>query len=205
MHFSKLELLCPKVKVLFKTGVVLAALLTVLGWQVRTIAPTASAETSIPASILPSCGNPELDRIILQAGAKYGVDPKLIHYVIRQESNFKNQARSGKDAQGLMQIIPATAERFHVDDPYDPKQNVEGGTRYLRWLLKEFDGNVNLALAGYNAGEGAVRRSGYQVPDYKETQTYVSKIVSAYGKHYHPVLEPEQAREEFGLPVPDIQ
>jgi soluble lytic murein transglycosylase-like protein len=96
-------------------------------------------------------------------------------------------------------MIPATADRFDVDDVFDPKQNIEGGVRYLRWLLEEFDGDVELALAGYNAGEGNVRKYGNRVPDFEETKNYVRKITLAYGSKYHPVLEPEQARVRFGL------
>jgi soluble lytic murein transglycosylase-like protein len=135
--------------------------------------------------------------MILEASARHGVDPRLVYYVIRQESNFKTEAKSHKNAQGLMQMIPATAERFGVKDVYDPEQNIEGGTKYLRWLLKRFDGNVKLALAGYNAGEGAVERSGNKIPDYAETKNYVKKIVANYGKTHHPVLHPDQAAEAF--------
>ena len=155
--------------------------------------------TDLPRNDLPKSGNPKIDRMILDAGAKYGIDPKLIHYVIRQESGFKPHARSVKNAQGLMQLIPETAERFGVKNSYDPRQNIEGGVRYLRWLLKEFDGNVELALAGYNAGEGAVRKYGNKVPRYKETRMYVKNITSAYGRKYHPLPAPEQVRVRFGL------
>jgi soluble lytic murein transglycosylase-like protein len=144
-------------------------------------------------------GDRGIDKMIVHAGAKYGVDPKLIYYVIRQESQFKPAARSGKDAQGLMQIISATAERFKVQNRYDPAQNIEGGVKYLRWLLTRFNGNVNLALAGYNAGEGSVEKCGNKVPDYKETQNYVQKIATAYGKNYHPMSEPEQSSVEMGV------
>ncbi|HYP29282.1 MAG TPA: lytic transglycosylase domain-containing protein [Blastocatellia bacterium] len=164
----------------------------------RAAAPTAAADIQAQAvTTLPTSGSPELDKMILEAGARHGVDPKLVYYVIRQESNFKTAARSHKNAQGLMQMIPATAERFGVKDVYDPEQNIEGGTKYLRWLLKRFNGNVKLALAGYNAGEGAVEKSGNQVPDYTETKNYVKKIVENYGKTHHPVLDPAQAAEKF--------
>jgi soluble lytic murein transglycosylase-like protein len=159
----------------------------------------ASADGGIKApKDMPSSGNDDIDQLILNACSKYGVDPKLVYYVIRQESNFKVSARSGKNAQGLMQMIPATAQRFGVENVNDPQQNIEGGVKYLRWLLKEFKGNIKLALAGYNAGEGAVKKCGNQVPEYKETKDYVEKITAGYGKTFHPVLEPEQARVEFG-------
>jgi len=143
-------------------------------------------------------GDPQIDKMIVETGSRYGVDPKLVYYVIRQESQFKPNARSGKDAQGLMQIISATAERFKIRNRYDPEQNIKGGVLYLRWLLQRFDGDVTLALAGYNAGEGSVEKCGNRVPDYKETRNYVQKITSAYGKSYHPVREAEPAVAEAG-------
>jgi soluble lytic murein transglycosylase-like protein len=186
-----------RLKILFHITIIAVVLISVIALHGTATAPTAIAETEAAALTFPSCGNPEIDKMIVEAGSKYGVDPKLVYAVIRQESNFKVGARSHKNAQGLMQMIPATAERFKVEDPYDPEQNIQGGVRYLRWLLKEFKGDVKLALAGYNAGEGAVKKAGNQVPEYKETQNYVKKIVSTYGKTHHPVLSPEQARERF--------
>lgn len=127
------------------------------------------------------------DRMISAAGARYGVDPDLIRLVIGQESGFKPNARSHKNAQGLMQLIPETAQRFGIKNPYDPQQNINGGTRYLSWLLNRFDGDVKLALAGYNAGENAVKRYGNKVPPYRETRQYVKKITAAYGSDHHTV------------------
>lgn len=199
MRVNRLFLSKQKVKALLHFAVVLVIAVTILALHGRATAPTANAETIEFVSPVPTCGNAEIDRFILESSAKHGVDPKLVYYVIRQESNFKLGARSHKNAQGLMQMIPATAERFGVEDVYDPQQNIEGGVRYLRWLLKRFNGNVNLALAGYNAGEGAVEKSGNQVPDYKETKNYVKKITGAYGKTHHPVLAPAEAAERFGV------
>lgn len=133
------------------------------------------------------------DRMISAAGTRYGVDPELIRLVIGQESGFKANARSPRNAQGLMQLIPETAQRFGIKNPYDPQQNINGGTRYLRWLLNRFDGDVKLALAGYNAGENAVKRYGNKVPPYKETRQYVKKIAAAYGNDHHSV--PAQTRQ----------
>jgi soluble lytic murein transglycosylase-like protein len=190
-----------RMKVLFRFTAALLILMTVALLHGRAFAPSGEAEASVTAASVMgmTSGDTGIDQMILDASSKYGVDPKLVYYVIQQESRFKVSARSGKDAHGLMQMIPATAARFHVEDIYDPKQNINGGVQYLRWLLKRFNGDVNLALAGYNAGEGAVEKCGNKVPDYKETKNYVQKITKAYGKSYHPVLAPAQARVEFGL------
>ncbi|MGH9882061.1 MAG: lytic transglycosylase domain-containing protein, partial [Pyrinomonadaceae bacterium] len=112
-------------------------------------------EQIIPADI-PTSGNSDLDWIIFRAGEREGVDPRFIHAVIWQESKYKSQVLSHAGAQGLMQLMPATAQRFGCTDPNDMVANVAAGTKYLAWLLKRFDGDVRLALAGYNAGEGAV-------------------------------------------------
>lgn len=190
-------------KGLFQVIAVMIVIMAVLILHGRATAPTDAVEGfALAAADMPSCGDSDIDKMILDTGLKYGVDPKLVYYVIRQESNFKPRARSHKSAQGLMQIIPATAERFDVEDVYDPEQNIEGGVRYLRWLLKEFKGDVKLALAGYNAGEGNVKKCGNQVPDFKETQNYVKNIVKAYGKTHHPVVDPDKAPAVFGFVVP---
>jgi hypothetical protein len=113
--------------------------------------------------------------------AKYGVDEALIISVITAESCFRQTARSHKSAQGLMQLIPATAKRFGVRDAYEPSQNIRGGTRYLKFLLKRFSGNLEFAVAGYNAGEGAVDRySG--IPPYRETKEYVRRVMRVYNR-----------------------
>jgi soluble lytic murein transglycosylase-like protein len=139
----------------------------------------------IPADI-PTSGDPALDKIIYEAGEREGVDPRFIHAVIWQESKYKVDARSHAGAQGLMQLMPATAKRFGCHDLNDPADNINAGTKYLSWLLKRFAGNVELALAGYNAGEGSVDK--YDgIPPYNETQNYVKIISKRYGKMYHPV------------------
>ncbi len=152
---------------------------------------------TIPQEI-PTSGNLELDWIIYRSGEREGVDPRLIHAVIWQESKYDSHALSHAGAEGLMQLMPATARRFGCKDPDDMAANVAAGTKYLGWLLKRFDGDVKLALAGYNAGEGTVDK--YKgVPPYNETQNYVQKISSSYGKTYHPVLPPDEARIAFRL------
>lgn len=127
-------------------------------------------------------GNRQLDALIRFNGGRYGVDPYLIFCVMRQESGFRTSATSGAGAQGLMQLMPATAARFGVANPYDPAQNIQAGTRYLKFLLDLFKGRVDLALAGYNAGEGAVRKYGNRVPPYSETQAYVRNITARYAQ-----------------------
>lgn len=115
----------------------------------------------------------------------YQVDSKLILSVIAVESDFTTKATSPKDAMGLMQLIPATAERFNIKNAYTAAQNVKGGIAYMRWLLAYFRGDVQLAVAGYNAGEHVVDR--YKgVPPYPETKQYVKKIMHLYGRHRHP-------------------
>jgi TPR repeat protein len=115
----------------------------------------------------------------------FSVDPRLALAVISVESGFQPQARSPKNAQGLMQLIPETAERFNVRNAFDPVQNIKGGLAYLRWLLAYFKGSVTLAAAGYNAGERAVERF-RGIPPYRETQAYVAKILSFFRKDIHP-------------------
>jgi hypothetical protein len=152
---------------------------------------------TIPADI-PVSGDCDLDWIIFRAGEREGVDPRFIHAVIQQESKYKPDATSPVGARGLMQLMPATAKRFDCKDRKDETCNVEAGTKYLAWLLKRFDGDVKLTLAGYNAGEGSVDK--YQgVPPYPETQNYVNKIVASYGKTYHPILDPDDAKVAFHL------
>ena len=114
----------------------------------------------------------------------YKVDKKLVLSIITAESNFKVSAMSNKDAHGLMQLIPATADRFNVSNAYDASQNIKGGVKYLRWLLSYFRGDVTLAVAAYNAGEGAVDRH-KGVPPYKETRAYVKKVLGLYQAKRH--------------------
>ena len=119
------------------------------------------------------------DKIILDASKKYHVDAALIHAVIKQESCYDRFAISPAGAEGLMQLMPATAKRFSVSNSFIAKQNISAGTRYLAWLLKRFKGNLRFALAGYNAGEGKVDR--YKgIPPYKETRNYVKKVMANY-------------------------
>ena len=117
------------------------------------------------------------DRLINQASRKHGVDSFLIKAVIRAESDFDRHAVSKKGAQGLMQLMPETAKQLAVTDSFDPDENINAGVRYLRRQLDNFDNNVALALAAYNAGENAVRRYGRRIPPYKETRTFVDRVL----------------------------
>lgn len=125
-------------------------------------------------------GDAKVDAIIVESGARNGVDPVLLYAQMHQESSFKKSAISPKGASGLMQLMPFTAARFGVTNIFDPRQNIEGGARYMRYLLDHFDGDVALALAGYNAGEGAVMKFGRRIPPYRETQEYVRRITQRY-------------------------
>lgn len=123
--------------------------------------------------------------LLFKIAPEYGVDPRLGLAVMRSESNFQATARSPKNAQGLMQLIPETSARFKVAKPFDPEQNIRGGLAYIRWLLAYFKGDVALVAAGYNAGEGTVDR--YKgVPPYAETREYVKRILGLFKKDAHP-------------------
>ncbi len=137
-----------------------------------------------------STGNQRIDQMILESGRRNGVDPVLLYAIMHQESAFRQTAVSHAGARGLMQLMPATAARFGVRSIFDPAQNIEGGARYMRWLLNFFDGDVTLALAGYNAGEGAVLRYGRRIPPFRETQDYVRRITNRYAM----MRDPQTAR-----------
>lgn len=127
-----------------------------------------------------STGNSNYDEIIVTASRKNQLDPLLIYATMHTESTFKPRAMSPKGASGLMQLMPGTAARFGVTNIWDPRQNVEAGAKYMRFLLDMFNQDVRLALAGYNAGEGAVMRFGYRIPPFNETQEYVRRITARY-------------------------
>jgi soluble lytic murein transglycosylase-like protein len=135
-----------------------------------------------------STGNVQIDNLIRFYGKQHGVDPYLIFCLMSQESKFTKGAVSPKGALGLMQLMPGTATRYGVSNPYDIAQNISGGTRYLKDLLTMFNGRIDLALAGYNAGENAVIKYGYTIPPYDETRNYVKLIIKRYGR----VTTPEQ-------------
>ena len=124
----------------------------------------------------------EIERLIQQTAERHKVDPALIRAVISAESAYQPGATSRKGAQGLMQLMPGTAHQLGVSNAYDPRQNIEAGARYLRALLEKYDGDLDQALAAYNAGEGAVERA-HGVPRYGETRAYVRKVTENY---FHP-------------------
>jgi soluble lytic murein transglycosylase-like protein len=146
--------------------------------------PDIAAATSMATATNESwtTGNNNLDGLIRFYGGKVGIDPYLVFCLMHQESGFAPRVTSPKGAQGLMQLMPATAARYGVTNPFDAAQNISAGTRYLKDLLQMFNGRLDLALAGYNAGEGAVIKYGYRIPPYAETQAYVRLITYRYGQ-----------------------
>ncbi|MCS6874012.1 MAG: lytic transglycosylase domain-containing protein [Acidobacteriota bacterium] len=139
-------------------------------------------------------GDPLIDSYIVESSLRYGIDPLLIYAQMHQESSFNRRAVSPKGARGLMQLMPATARRFGVTDIFDPKQNIEGGVKYMRWLLDTFNQDLSLALAGYNAGEGAVMKYGWQIPPYSETREYVRRILTRYRMIQDPSYRPKKIK-----------
>jgi soluble lytic murein transglycosylase-like protein len=120
------------------------------------------------------------DSMISRAADKFNLDSALIKAVIKAESNFNHRAVSPVGAQGLMQLMPKTASSLSVDDSFHPEKNIEGGARYLSYLIKTYKGDLNLALAAYNAGEKAVAKYNYNIPPYRETQNYVRRVMNFY-------------------------
>jgi hypothetical protein len=150
------------------------------------VQPTILSVNSFNASGLASSlrgfttGYAEVDGYITESAQRNKIDPLLLYSIMHQESSFKRRAISPKGARGLMQLMPGTAARFGVSNIFDPKQNIEGGARYVSFLLNRFNGDLSLTLAGYNAGEGAVDKYGWRIPPYAETQEYVRRISRRY-------------------------
>ena len=158
------------------------------GLSINNTRPTTALYT--PSRMMPASaslngfttGDAKIDSFIIESSVRNGLDPVLIYAQMHTESSFKRGAISPKGARGLMQLMPGTAARFGVTNIFDPQQNIEGGARYMRFLLNAFDGDVQLALAGYNAGEGAVLKYGRRIPPYHETQEYVRRISQRYAQ-----------------------
>jgi soluble lytic murein transglycosylase-like protein len=142
----------------------------------RSAAPTGKLPVAADSAALPPA---DLDTMIRQAAAQHQIDPELIRAIVQVESNFDPYAVSPKGARGLMQLIPATAQRFGVANPFDARANLDGGIRYLKHLLGMYQGDLQLTLAAYNAGENSVARF-RGVPAYRETQDYIRKIGALY-------------------------
>ena len=171
-----------------------------------------NAGASLNTSFIGSSATPrEVDDAIEQAARRHNVDVNLVRALIRVESNFNSKAVSRKGAMGLMQLMPSTARQLKVTNPFDPDQNVDAGVRHLKQLLQDFNGNVKLSLAAYNAGAGAVHRNA-GIPNYAETRNYVSRITSLYnngdtspfrsmvGAHYERRYEPMRiSRDSMGV------
>jgi soluble lytic murein transglycosylase-like protein len=142
--------------------------------QIYEVPGAPAYRTTTAAGRAPSA--PRFDDIVVAHAQRHSLRPELVRAVIQVESGYNPNATSPKGAMGLMQLMPATARELGVRNPYDPEENIRGGTRYLRQLLDRYDGNEELALAAYNAGSGAVDRYGQRVPPYRETRDYVKKV-----------------------------
>jgi len=142
-------------------------------------APPRDTAAHLQAPLPPAGSNAgDLNAIVLRVAQELDLAPQLLHAIIAVESAYDPRAESPKGAQGLMQLMPATARRFGVRDPFDPHDNVRGGAQYLKSLLAQFNGDLQLALAAYNAGENAVARHGNRVPPFEETRKYVPKVIA---------------------------
>jgi soluble lytic murein transglycosylase-like protein len=162
-------------------------------------APAAPVRPKAPAVT----SSPRYHHIVEQAARRYRVSASLIHAVIQTESAYRADAVSSKGAVGLMQLMPATAQRYGVTDLHDPVQNIHVGTRHLRELLKFFDEDIALAVAAYNAGAGAVMRYG-GIPPYRETTEYVVKVLDRYQRHGS-ARRTTTAEAEYGIALPRNQ
>ena len=141
-------------------------------------------EAPDPFAILPP-PQQEIAALVNRVAPRYGIEPRFALAVIAVESNFEPRARSVRDARGLMQLVPGTAQRFNVRNPYNVDDNVRGGLTYLRWLLAYYRGQVTLVAAAYNAGEGAVDKYG-GIPPYPETRDYVKRVMRLFSRESHP-------------------
>jgi hypothetical protein len=142
----------------------------------------------------------EVDRLVKDTSERFRVDPQLVHAIIKVESEYDPNAVSSRGAMGLMQLIPATARRFGVENPFDPQQNIEGGVNYLKYLLDTFGGDLALSLAAYNAGEHSVLRTG-RIPSFSETRDYVRKVTRLYQDGFSPLASKSGAGQGGKAPI----
>ena len=161
------------------------------------IVKAGSRGTSTYKIVLRPIPDPKIGALVKSVSKAHQMDPKLVQAVIQVESDYNPNAVSRKGAQGLMQLIPSTARAYGVKDPFDPKQNIEGGVKHLKDLMDNYKGDLRLTLAGYNAGMGAVARYG-DIPPYRETQRYVRKVMELYGG------ENKQTARNFRRPADEI-
>jgi soluble lytic murein transglycosylase-like protein len=177
------------------------AVATVIAVLVLGTPPAAAGSEPVP----PAERAPKPVRaLVLKLAPVYGLDPDLVFAVIAMESAFDARLVSEKDATGLMQLVPETAARFGVADPFEPEQNLRGGMKYLRWLLATFNGDVTLTLAAYNAGEGAVLRH-RGVPPYAETKTFLERIRAIYAADRHPYDPAVATPSDLGVQRPEAE
>jgi hypothetical protein len=147
------------------------------GTKTRTTQTPSSESPELSA--IEQANREKIEVMIREVSDRYRVDPALVRAVIQTESNWNSRAVSRKGAQGLMQLVPGTAQQLGVNNAFDPKQNLDGGVRYLHSLLERYNGDLDRALAAYNAGPGAVDRAG-GIPQYRETRDYVQKVTDSY-------------------------
>ncbi len=165
---------------------------TPVEWMTRSFRPNA------PAGFRENSA--KIDQLVEQTASRLQVDPELIRAMVRVESGYDSRAVSSKGAMGLMQLIPATAQRFGVANPFDPKQNLEGGVNYLKYLMGLFGGDLKLSLAAYNAGEHSVQRYG-GIPAIPETQSYVRKVTALYQPGDAPAAHQATSQEPPKAPI----
>jgi len=164
--------------------------------RVDWVARSFGATRSVPSSLPPQ----EVNRLVKETAERVRVDPQLVHAIIKVESEYDPNAVSRRGAMGLMQLIPATARRFGVENPFDPQQNIEGGVTYLKYLLDIFGGDLALSLAAYNAGENSVLRTG-RIPSFPETRNYVRKVTTLYQNGFSPTAPKSWSGQGQKLPI----